>query len=75
MDDLEHIEHKLSIPVATDIETPERLERIKTAMVNAFDRTDPASAITLQRYDEIDLMGFIRTVVDADIRQKALERA
>jgi hypothetical protein len=75
MDDLERVEHKLSIPFAPDIGTPERLERIRIAMVNAIDRIDPASAITLRRYDEIDLIGFIRTVVDADTRQKALRRA
>jgi len=75
MDDLERIERKLSIAVAPDIGTPERLERIRIAMVNAIHRTDPASAITLQRYDEIDLTSLIRTVVDADIRQNAVRRA
>ena len=70
MDDLEHMERKLSLPVAPTLPFKERLERIRTAMVDDIDRTDPDSAMKLQRRSTTDLLLFIRTVVEHDNRKK-----
>ncbi len=69
MDDLEHMERKLGLPVAPDLPFNERLERIRTAMVTVIERADPVSAMRLQNDSEVAVIQFIRTVVEHDNRK------
>ncbi|MGC1348072.1 MAG: hypothetical protein WA863_18695, partial [Methyloceanibacter sp.] len=49
MDDVEHMERKLGLPVAPDLPFNDRPERIRTAMVTIIERgADPVSAMRLQ---------------------------
>lgn len=72
MDDLEHMEHKLGLPVEADLPFSERLERIRTAMVTVIERADPVSAMRLQNDSEVAVIQFIRTVVEHDNRKGEL---
>jgi hypothetical protein len=72
MDDLEHMERKLSLSVAPELPFNERLERIRTALVSVMDLDDSVSAMKLQRYSRINMISFIRMVVENDNRKRAL---
>jgi hypothetical protein len=73
MDDLEHMERKLSLFVAPALPFNERLERIRTALVNVIDLDDSVSAMKLQRYSRINMILLIRMVVENDNRKRELK--
>jgi hypothetical protein len=66
MDNLEHMERRLSLSVDNHLSVDDRLERLRVEYVKELDATDPALAMKLQNYSKKDLARFLQDVIDHD---------
>ena len=69
MANLEYLEKKYGLESGGDWR--ERAERIRAALADELDRTDPEMGDRLRRYSEVDLVCFIDKVVKNGTRRDA----